>query len=132
MFPSLHAGDVVLADTRPFTLTTLKKDDVVVFHHPKYNNQKNALPHLKNRFYIKRIIASAGDTVSIQNHQLLINNQPKQSNFTEREYANQLIQDDSFFVMGDNYNHSQDSRNWGQLPQGNIVGKYLRVIYRQK
>lgn len=38
------------------------------------------------------------------------------------------VMDKYFFVLGDNINHSSDSRNWGLLPEDNIVGQAM-VVY---
>ena len=39
-----------------------------------------------------------------------------------------LLGDGEYFVMGDNRRRSNDSRNWGAVPEGNIVGK-VWVVY---
>ena len=39
-----------------------------------------------------------------------------------------VVPPDSYFAMGDNRDNSLDSRYWGFVPRGNIIGKPL-IIY---
>lgn len=40
-----------------------------------------------------------------------------------------MVQANSYFVLGDNRNHSRDSRYWGFVPRQNIVGTPLLVYF---
>lgn len=89
------------------------------------------------RRLIKRVIASAGDTVDIDfeagtvsvNGELLDEPYIKEPTHHEPESAvnHVTVPDGCFYVMGDNRNASDDSRNpvIGFIPESKIVGKVL-------
>ncbi len=131
MFPALQVGDIILADTRPSTLNRFFHQDIIIFNQPKQSNQALSNRKTDLPFYIKRIIAKGGDRIAIHDHQLLLNSQPLKSKLDQQYMAEQLIKPNAFFVVGDNINQSSDSRSWGQLPNDNVVGKFIRVVYRR-
>jgi len=95
--------------------------DVVVFRFPDDESE----------LHVKRIIGLPGDRVDIVDGQVFINQStapldewylpepPRVQNMTFQVPA------DSFFVLGDNRNHSHDSRGWSNtfLPRDNILGR---------
>ena len=84
-----------------------------------------------NSIIIKRVVAIPGDTIYISNHQLYINSQPYMPTLNYSQITEDLPQiklgPNEFFIMGDNCNHSIDSRNKdiGLIAFDNIYG----IIY---
>ncbi|MDX1334132.1 MAG: signal peptidase I, partial [Robiginitalea sp.] len=64
--------------------------------------------------YRKIIRDYEGNTVSISGNQVLINGNPADSYTFQQDY---------YWMMGDNRDHSEDSRAWGYVPADHIVGK---------
>ncbi|SFG11069.1 signal peptidase I [Lachnospiraceae bacterium C7] len=106
-----------------------KKNDIVVFK-PNGNT--------KSHYYLRRVVATPGDTVQIKDGAVYVNGKIYQD---EREYdsienpgvASKKIKlkKDEYFVLGDNRNYSEDSRysNIGNVNIKYIEGKaWLRVV----
>lgn len=110
-----------------------EKGDIIIFK-PVTNPKKP---------YIKRVIATEGDTVYIDfetsevyvNDELIdepyINEDTEligsyiKSLMTQGEYSREnpiVVERDKLFVMGDNRNHSTDSREIGQVPVKDVIG----------
>jgi signal peptidase I len=143
MEPTLLVGDHILVSKFifgvkvPFVRTTLipisepDREDVVVFIYPED----------KSKDFIKRVIGLPGDTIRIQGTKLFINGKPfedqygfftasSRDNRIERSYSfgPVTVPEGHYFVMGDNRDHSYDSRFWGFVPAESIKGKAF-VIY---
>ena len=97
--------------------------DVVVF---KPNGNENA------QYYVKRVVAVPGDTVQIKEGRLYVNNELADDDGTYDKIADPglavneiLLQEDEYFVLGDNRNNSEDSRsaNIGNIRKEYILGK---------
>lgn len=142
MKPTLLEGDLILVNKFiygpkvPFTNFNLpavrkpKRGDVVVFIYPE-NPKKD---------FIKRLVATEGETVEIKNGSLYVNAEPlTEEVFAQRYYYNRgefgqegqrvSVPKDNVFVLGDNSASSQDSRFWGFVPSKNILGKALLVYW---
>jgi signal peptidase I len=70
-----------------------------------------------------RVVPSTSMLPTIQvNDRLLVDKISEQPDYT---YGPIVIPEDTFFVMGDNRNDSNDSHYWGVLAKKNIIGKIL-------
>ncbi len=125
MYPNFHDKDYLLTDKISYRLGQPKRGDVIIFMAPK-NEEYD---------YIKRIIGIPGDKIEItQDYKIKLNNQILNESYlpsgTQTFGGNFLevgktitVPSDEYFVLGDNRNHSSDSRDWGFVPRKNIIGK---------
>ncbi len=124
MVPTFHNGDYILTDKVSFKISSPKRGDIIVFKNPRDNSQD----------FVKRIIGLPGDSVKIENNTLFLNDNP----FDEQYLSNEIITrggnflpegqvitvgENQYFVLGDNREHSSDSREWGTVPYDGIIGK---------
>ena len=102
-----------------------KKGDVVVFDPP--------FPYdASGKQFVKRIIAIPGDTIENSSGIILVNGKPFGNDFGVTseisEVPKTLVPEGYYYVLGDNRNSSNDSRNFGFVPRTSIIGR-VWVIY---
>lgn len=141
MEPTFETNQYLIVDEISYRLKDPKRDQVIIF---KYPYKKDASG--KDIYYIKRIIGLPGETVEIKEGKVTIINKENPEGFTLSEpYINPetnsrsfssmtvTLNEDQYFVMGDNRGNSSDSREWGPLDEKFIVGKaFLRLLPPQK
>lgn len=120
MSPTLVPNSLVIVDKHT---KTFEDGDVIVFYSSNVHS-----------ICIKRIIASPNKTIEIKNGLIYVNNieSPFQRPDTHISYsgtASDKIQmsNEQYFVIGDNYEHSTDSRysEIGIISRNNIIGKVI-------
>lgn len=127
METTLHDGDNLLVDKLSYRFTDPKRYDIIVF---PYRLEDHV-------YYIKRIIGLPGETVQIKDGVVYINGQELGEHYgnepmLEGGIASEPITlgDDEYFLLGDNRNHSKDSRNElvGPVHRDELVGKaFVRI-----
>lgn len=129
MEETFHNNDYLIVDQLSYRLDDPKRGDVVIFRYPIDTS----------KFFIKRIIGLPGETVSVDGQTVTIINSEHPEGFVlSEDYANigvkendtkVTLEDNEYFVLGDNRDHSSDSRVWGVLPSEDIVGRALLRLY---
>jgi signal peptidase I len=117
MEPSFHNGQYLLVNKAIYFFHAPQRGEAIVFYKE---------PGLA---YIKRVIGLPGDVIEIKDGELYINGKLLQEppyippDCYHRYMAPEKILPDHYFVLGDNRNHSSDSRRGWTVPQEDIVGK---------
>lgn len=124
MEDTLFTGNRVVVNKLAYTKDLPEHGDVIVFHPPFESAQP----------FIKRLIGGPGDVISINNGGIFLNDQPLDEPYLkDRMYAYSdgywVVPQDEIFVMGDNRNHSNDSRSWGFVPIDNVIGKAIFIYW---
>jgi len=129
METTLSDGDNLIVDKISYRFRDPERFDIIVFPY-KYE---------KNTYYIKRIIGMPGETIQIIDGYVYIDGELLESDIYGNEvmeYANIAatpipLSEDEYFVLGDNRNHSSDSRDpsVGVLTREDLIGRAWIRIY---
>lgn len=125
MRPTLQHEERLVVNKFIYFVRAPEKGEVVIFRYPRD----------PSRDFIKRVIATAGDTIEIKdghvyvNDQLLIEDYISEKTYTE--YPKVTIPEGTIFVMGDNRNNSEDSRfpDVGFVPLNLVKGKASFIFW---
>lgn len=107
MQDTINPGDRVIGLRTAYWSDDPQRFDIIIFEFP--DNPKE--------LFVKRVIGLPGDTVEIVDGMVYVNGEVLQegdylSEPTMGSFGPYHVPQDSYFVLGDNRNHSQDSRFW--------------------
>ncbi len=126
MLPTFENGDYLIIDEVSYLKNEPKRGEVVVFHFPTDHS----------RYLIKRIIGLPGETIQLQGDSVTITKANGEIVELDETYTNNgasygtwTLEEEEYFVMGDNRGASSDSRSWGPLAKKEIVGKTLVRLF---
>ena len=127
MEATLHDGDNLIVDKLSYHFRDPKRFEIIVFPYR----------HKENTYYIKRIIGLPGETVQVKDGYVYINGEKLDENYglevmEDAGIAAEPIElgEDEYFVLGDNRNHSSDSRDpsVGILHRDELIGRaWIRI-----
>lgn len=131
MEPNFYDKEYILVNRMSYRVGDIQRGDVVVFQAP--NNPQYD--------YIKRVIGLPSETIKVKDQKIYVNDELIEENYINNAETQSFLEgkrnfnlevtldDNEYFVLGDNRDHSSDSREWGTLPKGNIVGKAWFTVY---
>lgn len=127
MEATLHDGDNLIVDKLSYRFRDPKRFEIIVFPYR----------HKENTYYIKRIIGLPGETVQVKEGYVYIDGEKLDENYglevmEDAGIAAEPIElgEDEYFVLGDNRNHSSDSRDpsVGILHRDELIGRaWIRI-----
>ena len=128
METTLSDGDNLIVDKISYRFRDPSRYDIIVFPYQ----------HAENTYYIKRIIGLPGETVQVIDGYMYINGKKLDEHYGAEVMEDPGIAaepiklgDDEYFVLGDNRNHSSDSRvaSVGVLTRDMLIGRAWVRIY---
>jgi len=138
MTPTILNDDLILVNKLSFATAGPRRGDIVVFHPPKTSSNSEE--------YIKRVIGLPGEWIDYDRDTktVYVNGVPfaEEDKFPDTDYTQEispppseghkrgeLLEDDHYYVLGDNRDSSKDSRYFGSITEDSIVGEAFLVFW---
>ena len=132
MEPTIMIGDKILADKVTYMFSSVQRGDIVVFEDITQ----------PGRILVKRVIALSGQIVDLQNGRVIVDGVVLYEPYTYGSLSYPLstfndieitypytVPEGYVWVMGDNREHSGDSRYFGPIKEESIEGRILMVYW---
>lgn len=132
MEPTIMISDKVFSEKVSYYLGDVKAGDIVTF----------ADPEVPDRTLIKRCVATAGQTVDLQDGHVVVDGQVLDEPYTQGQPSDPLatavgievlypytVPSGYIWVMGDNRSNSADSRYFGAIPESSVTGHAICIYW---
>ena len=124
MEPQFSSGEYVVINTVAYRFAGPGRGDIVAFLHRSEGTEQT---------FIKRVIGLPGDSVSIDQGQVIVNGTPVQEPYVLHHDTHSMSQitvaPGQLFVLGDNRPDSEDSRVFGPIAESDVVGRAIAIVW---
>ena len=124
MWPTLKDGDTALVNMLVRRIGSIERGEIVLVRDGQYRE-----------YATKRIIGLPGERIEIRDNRVRVNGHPLDEPYlpkgtvTASSCPSFVLGSRDYFVLGDNRADSFDSRSYGPLPKGDIMGSYSRTFW---
>jgi signal peptidase I len=123
MEPHIRSGEYVVIDTFAYRIGSPRRGDIVAFRH---DGDARAV-------FIKRVVGLPGDRIRIDRGGVYVNgarlDEPYVQHGDDRSFAQITVPNASVYVLGDNRAQSEDSRFFGPVADGSLVGRAIAGVW---
>lgn len=125
MMPVLSDQERIFINKFVYRLEPISRGDIVVFRYPR-DPEKS---------YIKRVVGVPGDTVKVDEGHVFVNGRELIEQYVPRAYVDRrtypqvIVPEGAYYVLGDHRSLSNDSREFGPVPEEYIYGKAVLVYW---
>lgn len=129
MNPTFIDGEYLIVDQISYRMHEPKRGEVIIFKYPRD----------LSKYFIKRVIGLPNETIQVKNGHIFVTEasstkavellEPYIGEDNSPDEVTIKLRDTEYFVLGDNREASSDSRVWGPLQRGLIVGTPILRLY---
>ncbi len=136
MLPTLRDREVVLVWRGAYLRHAPRRGDVVICYYP--GRKMKGIPWMRQPM-VKRVIGLPGEQLEIVEGQTFVDGRELREDYLDPRYTrfrrlkkDVQLEENQFFVMGDNRDNSNDSRRVGPLDRKAITGRAVCVLWPPK
>lgn len=131
MHPNYKSSEYYAVDRSYYNINTPQRGDVIILKNPKSSNIELA----------RRVVGLPGEKIEIKDGKVLINDVSLSETYLSPDTITNItigdfilegqkltLPTEQYFLLGDNRNHSVDSRQWGFISKNLVLGKVLSCI----
>ena len=119
MEPTISANERIVINS---AVGSIQRGELVIFRYPGDQSQR----------FIKRVVGLPGEVIELREGQVFIDQKLLEEKYLDAKFATSRrsvaeyrIPPRSYYVLGDNRDASNDSRNWGPLSEELIYGRVM-------
>ncbi len=110
-------------DSLRYAIHAPKRGEIIVFQFPRDPSKD----------FVKRVVGLPEELIEIKDGRVIVDGIVLEEPYlTAKDNSNQSpvqLEEGEYYVLGDNRSHSNDSRNWGPVPEANLRGKVWMVYW---
>jgi signal peptidase I len=136
---TFHLGDRVLAARFLYRFEDPHRGDILIFHPNGVGDEALPGDHVASTTFTKRLIGLPGEWISASHEQVQVCargraqgcktlNEPYVSS-TQQDFGPIHVPAGHYFMMGDNRQDSDDSRDWGSIAKKQIIGRAFMTYW---